>query len=161
MVKKGSTFILKVTVVILGLAVLALGIFALPSIWKGGSAEFPGASRALFSIIILMYVTMIPFFMGLWQTLKLLHNIDTDQAFSNTSVAALRTIKRCAITITTLYMAIVPLLLPIAEADDAPGLILFGFALACAPLIIAIFAAVLEKLLQNAIDMKSENELTV
>jgi ABC-type tungstate transport system substrate-binding protein len=52
-------------------------------------------------------------------------------------------------------------LYPIADADDAPGLIIIGAAIACAPVVIAVFAAVLERLLQSAIDLKSENDLTV
>ena len=36
-----------------------------------------------------------------------------------------------------------------------------ALAFACIPLVIATFAAVLEKLLKNAINIKSENDLTV
>jgi hypothetical protein len=161
MVKKGSTLILKGTVIALGLLVLALCIFALPSIWKGGSSEFPYASTSLLLIIIGMYVTTIPFYIALWQTLKLLNYIDKNTAFSDLSIKALKIIKRCAIIISAVYMGFVPFLFPIADADDAPGLILMGFAAACIPLVIAVFAAVLARLLQNAIDMKSENDLTV
>ncbi len=159
--KKGSTLFLKATVVVMGLIALALGIFALPSIWKGGSAEFPTASTALLLIVIGLYATAVPFFVALWQTFKLLSYIDKNTAFSDASVRALKNIKLCAIIIAVLAFGGVPLLLPIAQADDAPGLLLFGFAIASAPVVVAVFAAVLQRLLQNAIDMKSENELTV
>lgn len=161
LMKRGSTFFLRGAVVFMGLAVLALCIFGLPAMWKGGSEEFPQASRAIFLIVIGLYATAIPFFIALWQTLKLLRYIDRNEAFSDLSVKALRNIKRCAAVIAVLYVGGVPLLLPIAEADDAPGLILIGMAIACAPIVIAVFAAILQKLLQNAIDLKSENELTV
>ena len=145
----------------MGAIVLALAIFALPNAYNGGSAEFPEASQALLLIISGLYATTLPFFIGLWETLKLLSYIDKNTAFSDMSVKALKNIKRCALIIGVLYMGGVPLLLPIADADDAPGLLVIGFVIACAPFIIAIFAAVLQKLLQNAIEMKSENELTV
>lgn len=161
MFKKGSTLVLKGAVIVMGAIASALCIFALPSIWKGGSAEFPEASYALLIIIIGMYATAIPFFVGLWQTLKLLSYIDKNTAFSDLSVKTLRNIKHCAVIIGVLYMGGVPFLLPIAEADDAPGLLIFGFVIACGPIVVAVFAAVLEKLLQSAIEMKSENELTV
>ena len=48
-----------------------------------------------------------------------------------------------------------------AEVDDAPGLILVGMVLIFASMVIAVFAAVLQRLLQEAIDIKSENDLTV
>jgi len=159
--KRGSTIFLRATIVVMGLVVLALCIFALPSMWKGGSEEYPTAGRAIFLIMMGMYLTAVPFFIALWQTLKLLSYIDKKNAFSDLSVNALRNIKRCATTIAVLYLAGVPLLIPIAEADDAPGLMVIGFAIACTPIVVAVFAAVLQKLLQNAIEMKSENELTV
>lgn len=161
MLKQGSTHFLRFALFILGLAVLAFCIFALPSMWKGGSAEFPMASRAIFLIMISLYLTAIPFFIALWQAFKLLSYIDQNKAFSDLSIKALRNIKYCAIAMTVLYWADVPLLFPIADADDAPGLIIIGAALACAPIVVAVFAAVLQKLLQNAIDIKSENDLTV
>ena len=159
--KRGSTHFLRAVIFVIGAGVLALCIFALPAMWKGGSAEFPMASGALLLIMTGMYAAAIPFFIALWQTLKLLRYIDQNTAFSDLSVKALRNIKQCAIVISILYIGGVPLLLPIAEADDAPGLMVIGLAIACAPLVVAVFAAVLERLLQNAIDIKSEVDLTV
>jgi len=48
-----------------------------------------------------------------------------------------------------------------AEADDAPGLIVIGLLIIFGCLVVAIFAAVLQKLLKTAIEIKTENELTV
>jgi hypothetical protein len=158
--KKGSTHFLRFATIFLGIIVLALCI-ALPSIYTGGSEEFPTASRTLLIIIGILYGTTVPFFFALWQTLKLLRYIDQNRAFSELSVKALQNIKYSAIAITVLYLACAPFLIPIAEGDDAPGLVLMGAVLACFPLVIAVFAAVLQRLLQNAIGIKSENDLTV
>lgn len=159
--KRGSTHFLRLMIFLLGTGVLALCIFALPAMWKGGSAEFPTASKALLAIMVGMYVTAVPFFIALWQTLMLLRYIDQNKAFSDLSVKALRNIKYCAAVIAVLYIGGVPLLLPIAQADDAPGLMVFGAVIACAPIVVAVFAAVLERLLKNALDIKAENDLTV
>jgi hypothetical protein len=159
--KQSSTIFLRLVIFLIGVGVLALCIFALPSMWKGGSEEFPTAGNALFLIMIGMYATAIPFFVALWQALKLLSYIDQNNAFSDVSVKALKMIKYCASIITVLYLAGVPLLLPIAQADDAPGLVLMGIVIAGAPMVVAVFAAVLQKLLQNALEIKSENDLTV
>jgi len=159
--KRGSTIFLRLVIFLIGAGVLVLCIFALPTLWKGGSEEFPTASRAFFIIMICLYATTVPFYVALWQTLKLLGYIDRNTAFSELSVKALGNIKYCAVAIAALYVGIVPFLLPIAEADDAPGLMVFGMAAAGAPIVVAVFAAVLERLLKNAIDIKSENDLTV
>ncbi|MBP2113589.1 hypothetical protein J2Z70_003750 [Paenibacillus silagei] len=54
-----------------------------------------------------------------------------------------------------------PLFYLMAEKDDAPGIIVIGMILIFASLVIAVFAAVLQKLLKDAIELKSENDLTV
>ena len=60
-----------------------------------------------------------------------------------------------------LYWVGMPLIITIADYDDAPGGVLIGAAFASAPLIVATFAAVLQKLVQTALDIKLENDLTV
>ena len=54
-----------------------------------------------------------------------------------------------------------PLFYLFAEIDDAPGVILIGMVIIFASMVIAVFAAVLQRLLKEAIDIKSENDLTV
>ena len=108
-----------------------------------------------------MYVSAIPFYTALYQAFKLLTYIDKNQAFSQMSVEALRKIKNCAITISGLYVVIIPFVFMIAEWDDAPGLVLIGLVIIGASMVIAVFAAVLQRLLQEAIDIKTENDLTV
>ncbi len=160
--RRAATLILKITLFVLVVVVAAIAVFALPNIYHGGSEEFPTASRAILLIVIALYVTIVPFLIALWQVFKVLSYIDKNQTFSDLSVRVMRNIKYCWTIIGILYMGgIVPSLYPIADADDAPGLLLFGFAFACIPFVIAIFAEVLERLLQNALDIKSENELTV
>ena len=73
----------------------------------------------------------------------------------------MKTIKYCAISIGLLYAMDMPFFYLVGEKDDAPGLILLGLVITFAPTVIAVFAAVLEKLLKDAIDIKSENDLTI
>lgn len=119
------------------------------------------ASNALFLITIILYTTALPFFIALWKIWKLLSYIDQNQAFSAVCVTSLKDVKHCMIIIAVLYLTMVPLLYPIADADDAPGLIIIGAAIACIPIVAAVTAAVLQTLLQHAVDMKSEQDLTV
>lgn len=73
----------------------------------------------------------------------------------------LQVIKRCAGTISVLHLCVLPSFYLFAEFDDAPGVIFVGLIVPFASLVIAVFAALLQKLLQEAIEMKSENELTI
>jgi len=149
--KRGTTLFLKLAVILMGIPVLALCIFWLP----GFINYLP------FPIIISVYATAIPFFFALYQALKLLSYIDMSKAFSELSVIALKNIKHSAITISILYAMIAPMVFPIADADDAPGLVAFPLLIVFASSVIAVFAAVLQRLLKEAIDIKSENDLTV
>lgn len=77
------------------------------------------------------------------------------------SVQVLKKIKYCAIIISCLYVVGMPLFYLMAEKDDAPGIIVIGLIIIFASMVIAVFAAVLQRLLKEAIDIKSENDLTV
>ena len=156
---KGETLFLKVVVILIGIPILGLCIFGLPSIANEAAEHYP--AYLLYPVLIGMYAAAVPFFFALYQTLKLLSYIDKNKAFSELSVNALKYIKYCAITISILYAGLIPLLVPIADADDAPGVVALGLVITFASIVIAIFAAVLQKLLKNAIDIKSENDLTV
>lgn len=58
-------------------------------------------------------------------------------------------------------MVVLPFVFLVAQLDDAPGLVIVGMVPVFASMVVAVFAAVLQKLLKNAIDIKSENDLTV
>ena len=152
--KKSSTLFLKLVISLIGIVVLVLiTVFTISVVSDWGGLFLP--------ILIIMYVTAIPFFFALYQTLKLLRYIDKNIAFSELSVKALRNIKYCAIIISALYVAGMPFLVSIADKDDAPGAVGFGLIFILASIVIATFAAVLQRLVQNGLDMKSENDLTV
>lgn len=158
--KRGSTLFLRLVIFILGLAALALCIFGLPSMGRGLANEFPSVAYLQYSILI-AYAAALPFFLALYQALKLLSYIDKNKAFSDLSVKALGIIKYSAIAISVLFAGAMPFWFGIADSDDAPGVVIVGAFFASAPLVIAVFAALLQKLLNNAIAIKSENDLTV
>jgi hypothetical protein len=157
--KRGSTLFLRMAVFLIGIPVLALCIFGLT--WLPKNPANPDYAHILYPIVIGMYVSVIPFFGALFQAFKLLGHIDKNQAFSELSVKALKNIKICAISISVLYAIILPFVFMVADLDDAPGLVIVGMVPVFASMVIAVFAAVLQRLLQDAIDIKSENDLTV
>jgi hypothetical protein len=162
--KKSSTLFLKVAVIFIGIPVLAMCLFLLPQIANEANEALKKGSDLAFvvyGILMVMYVSAVPFYFALYQSFTLLSYIDKNQAFSELSVRALKKIKNCALTISGLYVIALPFVYILAEADDAPGLIIIGMVIIFAPMVIAVFAAVLQRLLQEAIDIKSENDLIV
>jgi hypothetical protein len=159
--KRGSTLILKTAVILIGAVVLALCIFLVPGIAEFAATLYPDFRVIRYLVFILMYGAAIPFYIGLFQAFNLLRFIDKDQAFSDLSVRALRVIKNCAFIISGFYFVGLPLFYLVAEKDDAPGVMLFGLTIIFASIVIAVFAAVLQRLLQEALEIKNENDLTI
>ena len=60
-----------------------------------------------------------------------------------------------------MLIGMLPIILMVGQEDDAPGVVLIGLICIMAPLVTGVFAAVLQRLLQSAIELKSENDLTV
>jgi hypothetical protein len=153
--KQGSTLILRGVVVILGLLVLVLCLVGLPA---GILSDRTGYYRP---ILAGLYVPAVPFFIALYQALNLLDFIDSNKAFSQASVEALKKIKYCALIISVLFTLGMPYIFYAADRDDAPGVALVWFVIIGASFVIATAAAVFQRLFQNAVDIKSENDLTV
>ena len=162
--KRGSIIFLKVVIVLIGIVVLA-GMIRFPL------TEGRAANLDLFSIysdpfIIYGYVASIAFFVALYQTFKLLEYIGENKVFSLNSVKTLKTIKYCAITLSILIvMAAIYIRLSFSVKsvidDDPAGFIAVSIVTTFISIVIATAAAVFERTLQSAVDMKSENDLTV
>ncbi len=156
--KQGSTIVLKGAVSLIGIVVLGLCVFGLPQLIY---SELKGADFDYGWIFVGMYAPAIPFFYALHQTLTLLSYIDKNKAFSEASVTALRRVKYCGLAISGMYAAGMPYIFYVADRDDAPGVAAIGFVIIGTSFVIATSAAVLQKLVQHAVDIKSENDLTV
>ena len=155
-----NTLFLKIAIIFIGIFVLALCIFLVPEL-ADAVADFLGVHSVKYIIFILLYGGALPFYFALYQAFKLLSYIDKNIAFSELSVQNLMKTKYCAIFICGLHVLGLPLYYLVADKDDAPGLIFVGMVIPFASLVIAVFAAVLQRLLQEAINIKSENDLTV
>lgn len=154
---KVSTYLLKATVIIAGLLVLVFTTLFLPrAIISELASDFD-----YLPIMLLLLAASIPFLYAMWQTYKLLGYIDKNKVFSKLSVDALRSIKFCAATVSVLFAVAMPYIFHVAELDDAPGVAAIGFIIVGASLVIATAAGVFQRLLRNAVEIKSENDLTV
>ena len=153
--KRGSTLFLRGVLVLVALGVLAICIFVLPIGLRG---DVTGYYRP---IILAMYVAAVPFFYAFCQSWLLLNYIDKNNAFSELAVNALKKIKYCGVSISALFALSMPYIFYAAQLDDAPGVVALFLVIIFASFVIATFAAVLQRLLQNVVEIKSENELTV
>lgn len=154
-----TTLLLRLVIYIVGLIVLGLCIFWLPYQANFFAETAPEFAHLKYPLLFGIYATAIPFFVALFQGLKLLRYIDKKQAFTDLSVVSLRNISYSAVAIGILYL--VGIIFLVSQNAGHPGIVLISLVIIFAMIVIAVFAAVLQKLLKNVIDIKSENDMTV
>src|ERR1044071_2490140 len=157
--KRGSTIFLQIVIVLIGIGALAL------LLWEP-HIEGRNAHATNFEIyfkdpfLVLVYLGSIPFFMALYQAFKVLGYAGQNKIFSPAAVKALRTIKYCAVTIIG-FVAAAEIFIMLHTSDDRAGGVFMGLLITFGSIVIAAAAAMFERILQKAVDIKSENELTV
>lgn len=159
--EKGILLFLKLAIVLMGIPVLALCIFLVPEIASFVVELYPEYAYLKYLVYIDLYATAIPFYFALYQALKLLNYIGHHNTFSAPSVRALKKIKYCGLAISSLYVLGMPIFFLMADKDDAPGIIGIGLGMIFASLVIAAFASVLQRLLQEAMTWMERNKWTV
>jgi hypothetical protein len=154
-----STIFLQTVIVLIGIGALAL------MLWEP-HIEGRNAHATTFEIyfkdpfLAFAYTASVPFFVALYQAFRVLGYAGQNKMFTPEAVKALRTIKYCALAIVGFVVVSVIFLLRGDPEDRPPGVVMrvvFTFG----SIVIATAAAMFERILQNAVDLKSENDLTV
>lgn len=160
--KRSSTIFLQIVVVLIGAVALAL------LLWEP-HLEGRNANATLFQIyfqdplLALVYIGSIPFFMALYQTFQMLGRVGRNETFSPEVVKALRIIRYCALAVIGFVIVEELFILIMSGGDnDNPGApILMGLLIVLPSIVVAVAASMFERILQNAVDLKSEHDLTV
>lgn len=159
--KRVSTIFLQVIILFLGAGVLAFLILE-PQV------EGRNANATQFEIyfkdpfLAYLYLASVPFFVGLYQGFKLLGYARRNEIFFPRSVRAVRIIKYCAlITGIFIFGAELYIFIFIRGTDDIAGGVMMGAFVILVCAIVGTAATVFERILQNAVDIKNENDLTV
>ena len=158
--KRSSTIFLQVVIVLIGIGALAI------LLWEP-QIEGVNAHATNFEIyfndplLALVYIGSIPFFVALYQAFKMLGYAGQNKIFSQAAVKALRTIKYCALTIIGFVVVEEIFIMLNHGSDDPAGGVFMGILITFGSIVIATAAAMFERILQNAVDLKSENDLTV
>lgn len=159
--KQGSTVFLRLAASAIAIGVLVICVFLLPKIWIYAPDEYPGYAYAAQAIVIAMYIAAVPFYYGIYKGWQVLDAIDSDKVFSKKPVRALKVIAYLAAFISFIYTLSLPFFYVWADNDDAPGLMVIGLFLVGMPLIVSVAIGLLHRILAEATNIKSENDLTV
>ena len=159
--KRSSTIFLQVVIALIGIGAFALLLWE-PQI-EGVNAHATSLSQIYLDdpFLVLVYVGSIPFFFGLFQAFKLLTYIREDKTFSQAAVKALKTIKYCALAIIGFVVVEEIFIMFTHGDDDAAGGVAIGVLITFGSIVIGTAAGMFQRILQKAVDIKSENDLTV
>lgn len=161
--KRGSTIFLQAVVTLIGIGALALLLWE-PHL-EGVNAHATTLSEIYFDDPFLAYVYTgsIAFFVALYQAFKLLGYIGRNEVFSQRSVKALRTIRYCAMTIVAFLVGAEGFLFFVQRKveEDIAGGVMMGVVMIFLSIVVATAAAVFERTLQSAVELKLENDFTV
>ena len=158
--KKSSTILLQLVIVLIGIGALAF------MLWEP-HIEGRNVHATLFEIyfndpfLAYAYTASIAFFIALYQVFKLLGYVGRNEVFSLNSVKALRTIKYCATSLVGFIVAAENYLFIARPGDDIAGGVFVCLLMILVFGVSATVAAMFERTLQNGVDIKSENDLTV
>ncbi|RDC55905.1 DUF2975 domain-containing protein [Pedobacter chinensis] len=157
----------RISIIFLQAVVVLIGIVALVIMIRLPLTEGRAKDLDLFNIyadpfILYGYASSIVFFIALYKAFKLLGYIGQNNVFSSNAVRALKSIKYCAIALSILILtAGLYIRMSHDQHDDPAGFIAMCIVTTFVSIVVATAAAIFEKILQNAIDMKSENDLTI
>jgi len=159
--KRSSTIFLQIVIVLIGIGVFALMLWE-PHLEGRNAHATPFEIYFKDPFLAYAYTASIAFFVALYQAFKLLGYIGANQVFSQRSVKALRTIKYCALTLVAFIVgAEVFFFIAQRGKEDIAGGVVIGLVMIFISAVAATAAAVFERLLQSALEIKSENDLTV
>jgi len=160
--KRSATIFLQVVVVLIGLGILTF------MLWEP-HLEGRNANSTVFQVyfadpfLAYIYIASIAFFVGVYQAFKLLGYVGRDEIFSVAGVKALRTIKYCALVFIAFILGaeVWIFIVQRGTGEDIAGGVMMGVFLVFVSAVVAAAAGVFERTLQTAVDLKSENDLTV
>jgi hypothetical protein len=155
--KPRSIVFLQAVIVLIGIVTLAV-IIRFP-LTEGRAENLDLLNIYLDPLILYGYAASIAFFVALYKAFKLLGYIGQNKVFSLDSVKILRSIKHCAVLLSILIvMAGIYIRIFHAKDDDPAGFLAICTVSTFVAIVVATAVAVFEKILQNGIDIKSENE---
>ena len=158
--KRISILFLQTVIVLIGILVL-IGLIGFP-LTEGRARNLDLFGIYFDSFILYGYVSSIAFFVALYKAFRLLAYTGENQVLSLKAVNALKSIKYCAIGLSML-IATAGIYISIFhnKEDDPTGFLAMCIVTAFVAVIVATASAIFEKILQNAVDMKKENILTI
>ncbi|MBE3579936.1 MAG: DUF2975 domain-containing protein [Caldanaerobacter subterraneus] len=133
--------------------------FWLPNAANTLAKENPEYAYLKYPLLLGIYLTCIPFYIGVYNGYVILKLIEKDKAFTEYTNRSLTYIFYSSIGIILIY--IIGIVYIIFNNAGHPGIVLIGIGIIFMSFIIASAAGVIKALLKKVIEIKNEYDLTI
>lgn len=157
---RGSILFLRAVIVLVAVGVLA-GMLWEPQVEGRNASADQVTIYFRDPFLAYAYLGSLPFFFGLYQGFRLLGYVGAGEALSAGAVRSVRLIKYCALAVVGFILGAEAYIILGVRDEDGAGAVALGIVASFGGLVMATGAAVLERVLGNAVDLKSEHDLTV
>ncbi|MDO5717804.1 MAG: DUF2975 domain-containing protein [Tissierellia bacterium] len=154
-----SEKILKLLLLAIVVLITTIAVLIMPDMANTMAVDYQNFSSLKNPGLIILYISLIPFYIMIFEIWKLLKMVEGHEMFSISAVKSLDKIKYCSACIFAIYLLVLIYLLCIRIQFSAAYLTIIVTSLAA--LAGALFSSILKKLLLIAIDYKTENDLTI
>lgn len=155
-----NTFVklLRVLILLLGTGILVFCIL-LPNVAERTAEKFPEFAYLQYPVLFYVYLTAVPFYIALFQGVRICGFILNDEPFSHSTVSALQIASVCSVTEIFIY-TLGAVLLFCCNALH-PSIFLLILVILLAASMFALLCSILKHLVQKAIRLREESELTI
>jgi energy-converting hydrogenase Eha subunit A len=156
--KRSATVFLQVVIVLIGIGALAFMLWE-PHV-EGANAHATLSQMYFNSFVVYAFIGSTPFFAALYHAFRVLGYVRQNKTFSQATVNSLRIIKYCALALIGFVVVSVVFMIG-GDREDRPAGFFMRILVIFPSIIVAIAAAISERVFQNAVDKKPENDLIV
>lgn len=103
--KKLNAYVLSGLLIFIGIIILLMCAFVLPSIADDVVRHSPEVAHLQYPILLGMYATAIPFFYAIYATIGIIFTVERESVYAEKIKYYLKQISYCAVTIIILYIA--------------------------------------------------------
>lgn len=147
-----QTAFLQSVVVLIGMGAVAFLLWE-PRV-EGVNAHATLFQMYFNSFVVYAFIGSTPFFVALHHAIKVLGYVRQNKTFSQATVNSLRIIKYCALALIGI-VAVSAVFMIGGDREDRPAGLFMRILVTFPSIIVATAAAMFERILQNAVDIKS------
>ncbi len=144
---KKELFIFKFSMLLVWITFLAILLFSFLSISNTSNINSNGMNIVLYLLLLLFYISFVPFTIILFNINKLLNSKNIDKICDKSSIKSIDVMIKYSKIMSVLHFISIPLFYIVGEVDDAPGVIIVSLVLFIFPILLLTISSFFKKVI--------------